>query len=250
MVKFILKKTGAEEGISEKLSEKLSLEIIDEAASAEFGDELYLSIDAEGLSLNGQGQSIKADLAKMARRVKKGNIEKELLVRAAKIKNPEGRILTAIDATAGFGEDSILLAAAGFNVKLFERDPIIEALLEDGLRRAAEIQELAEIATRMEVFYEDSLKAMAELSERPDVILLDPMFPERQKSSLIKKKFQLLQQLESPCSDAEELFAAAVSVNPRKLVIKRALKGEFLAGKKPQYSLKGKSVRYDCFSFA
>ena len=153
MVKFILKKTGAEEGISEKLSEKLSLEIIDEAASAEFGDELYLSIDAEGLSLNGQGQSIKADLAKMARRVKKGNIEKELLVRAAKIKNPEGRILTAIDATAGFGEDSILLAAAGFNVKLFERDPIIEALLEDGLRRAAEIQELAEIATRLEVFY-------------------------------------------------------------------------------------------------
>ena len=43
----------------------------------------------------------------------------------------------------------------------------------------------------MQLFEENSLSALPRLSAAPDVILLDPMFPERQKSALIKKKFQL-----------------------------------------------------------
>jgi 16S rRNA (guanine1516-N2)-methyltransferase len=81
---------------------------------------------------------------------------------------------------------------------------------------------------------------------RPDVIYLDPMFPERQKSGLIKKKFQLLQRLESPCADEEELLSAALAARPLRIVIKRPLKGPPLAGATPSYSLKGKAIRYDC----
>ena len=33
---------------------------------------------------------------------------------------------------------------------------------------------------------------LAALDQKPDIVLLDPMFPERQKSGSIKKKFQLL----------------------------------------------------------
>ena len=43
----------------------------------------------------------------------------------------------AVDATAGLGEDSLLLAAAGFEVTLCEADPVIAVLLEDALTRAA-----------------------------------------------------------------------------------------------------------------
>jgi len=100
----------------------------------------------------------------------------------------------------------------------------------------------------MEVREEDSIRAMAGLETPPDLILLDPMFPERRKSALIKKKFQLLQRLESPCTDEEEMVSAALAAGPRRLIIKRPLKGPYLAGRKPDYSIKGKAIRYDCFT--
>lgn len=139
-----------------------------------------------------------------------------------------------------------LLAAAGFSVRLYEYDPVIAALLRDTLRRAAELPELAEIVGRMQLFEEDSLTALPQLPAAPDVILLDPMFPERQKSALIKKKFQLLQKLERPCGDETALVNAAITAHPRKVVIKRPLKGPYLANRKPSYSLNGKAIRYDC----
>ena len=158
--------------------------------------------------------------------------------------------LRAVDATAGMGEDALLLAAAGFEVTLFEYNPIIAALLQDTLRRAADLPELKEAVSRMTLICGDSTLAMPALDPAPDVILLDPMFPARSKSGLIKKKFQLLQQLERPCSDEDELLTAAMAVRPKKLVIKRPLKGPFLAGVKPGYSLSGKAIRYDCMTFA
>lgn len=98
----------------------------------------------------------------------------------------------------------------------------------------------------MQLHSEDSIKALEEQTVHPDVVVLDPMFPKRQKSGLIKKKFQLLQQLEQPCAEEDALLQAAISCGPRRIVIKRPLKGPYLAGVKPSYSIKGKSVRYDC----
>ncbi|MBQ9863677.1 MAG: class I SAM-dependent methyltransferase, partial [Lachnospiraceae bacterium] len=47
-------------------------------------------------------------------------------------------------------------------------------------------------------------------------------------------------------SDKEEaLLNAAISLKPKKIIIKRPLKGPFLAGVKPSYSLKGKAIRVD-----
>ena len=79
----------------------------------------------------------------------------------------------------------------------------------------------------------------------PDVIYLDPMFPERSKSSLVKKKFQLLHELERPCDSEEELLEAAISARPRKIVIKRPRKAPSLAGRAPSHTLSGKKIRYD-----
>ena len=93
-----------------------------------------------------------------------------------------------------------------------------------------------------------AMRAMAGSNEPPDIVLLDPMFPERRKSALVKKKFQLLQQLESPCEGADEgeLLEAAEAAGPRRIIIKRPLKGPYLAGRRPGYSITGKAVRYDC----
>lgn len=227
-----------------------------------------LQRNEKGLALVKDGMELHADFLSLLPRTDHNKIHRELLVRAAKIKGEQNPI--AIDATAGFGEDSFLLAAAGFTVYLFERDPIIAALLQDALDRATQTPELATIANHMTLIEANSITELAALSSgsssvltetmrndfpdketlRPDVIYLDPMFPERTKSAAVKKKFQLIHILENPCENEEELLSTALNVRPRKVVIKRPVKGPFLANTKPSYSLKGKAVRYDCLVFA
>jgi 16S rRNA (guanine1516-N2)-methyltransferase len=206
---------------------------------------LYLRLDDQGLTLVGGKLELRGDFTGLLPRLKPNNLQGEMLCKAAKLKNFPGTPV-AVDATAGMGEDAFLLAASGFTVHLFEYDPVIAALLSDALERAKQDPVLGPIAARMTLHPEDSIQALQDLPFLPDVVVLDPMFPARQKSGLIKKKFQLLQQLERPCGDEEALLAAAIAAKPRKIVIKRPAKGPNLAGKKPSYSLDGKAIRYDC----
>ena len=238
----------AGDGADLESAEKLAHHLGTEMARKEPGTEcaaFVLCLDTEGLTLRSDGRSLRGDFTRMLPRLKTGNLQRELLVRAARIRD-DSAAMTAVDATAGMGEDSLLLAAAGFDVQMFEYNRVIAALLEDTLRRAGDIPELAEIVSRMHLTECDSLAALTLLKEPPDVILLDPMFPARHKSGLVKKKPQVLQSLETPCADEAALLQAAIDAGPRKVIIKRPLKGELLAGVRPGYSIKGKTVRYDC----
>lgn len=183
------------------------------------------------------------DFTRMLPRLRQGRLQQELLVRAARMRGVDEP--TAVDCTAGLGEDSLLLAAAGFRVTLFERDETIAALLADAMERAAAEPQLEEAVGRMTLVGGDSIAGLTELGFAPDVVYLDPMFPARTKSAAVKKKFQLLHHLEQPCEEEEALVAAALAAGPRKVVIKRPAKGPQLAGIKPSYSIAGKAVRYD-----
>ena len=242
---------------------------------------VWLSVDAIGLSLTDGDQAMRGDFTKLQKRLQYHNLTHELLVKATKVKGREN--LRVIDATAGMGEDSLLLAAAGCEVTLFEQDPVIAALLRDTMRRALEEAALHEIVMRMQLVEGDSIDHLRRLGEagtgsdapeddaghdcstltasaatmtgsdealkRPDVIYLDPMFPERQKSGLVKKKFQLIHYLEAPAENEEALMQAAIAARPFKIVVKRPAKGPYLAGLKPSYSLDGKAIRSDCYVF-
>ncbi len=209
---------------------------------------LSLQTDENGLFLSSEeGLQLRADFTHLKPRLKHHNLSGELIVKASKIRGRED--LHVLDATAGLGEDSFLLAGAGFAVDLYEYDAVIAALLQDAIRRALQSgdETVREAARRMRFHEEDSVKAMKKLSSRPDVILLDPMFPERRKTGLIKKKFQLLQLLERPCDNEEALFEAALAACPLRIVVKRPQKGPYLAARKPDYSLSGKAIRYDVY---
>ncbi len=242
---------------------------------------VWLSVDADGLSLTDGDQAMRGDFTKLQKRLQYHNLTHELLVKATKVKGREK--LRVIDATAGMGEDSLLLAAAGCEVTLYEQDPVIAALLQDTMRRALEEAALHEIVMRMQLVEGDSIDHLRRLGEaatgsdvqegdvghdcstltasaaatsdadtalkHPDVIYLDPMFPERQKSGLVKKKFQLIHYLEAPAENEEALMQAAIDARPFKIVVKRPAKGPYLAGLKPSYSLDGKAIRYDCYVF-
>ena len=198
-----------------------------------------------GLALCADGMSLCEDFRELLPRLRHDRLGREMLVRAARVRGVEAP--RAVDATAGLGEDSLLLAAAGFSVTLCENDPVIALLLADALRRAGNEPQLAGIVSRMRLVEADSVEVLAGMDDAPDVVYLDPMFPGRTKSAAVKKKFQLLHVLENPCDEAEEdtLIRAAFAAGPRKVVIKRPVKGGHLAGIKPSYSITGKAVRYD-----
>ncbi|MBO5136653.1 MAG: class I SAM-dependent methyltransferase [Clostridia bacterium] len=234
----------ADESFREK-AENLAKKLNTEIKSGIIENELTLLYDERGLTLTDGDLEVRGDFAENRNRLSENNLRQEFLVKAVKSKNM-GENPLVVDATAGLGEDSILLAAAGYRVIMFEYNPVICALLEDAMDRAKETEELREIIKRMTLVEGDSTEKMSEINERPEAVFLDPMFPERKKSALVKKKFQLLQRLEKPATDEREMYEEAVKLKPKKIVIKRPLKGPTLEGTKPSYSIKGKAIRYDC----
>lgn len=195
------------------------------------------------LTLMADGMELAEDFRELLPRLRPDRLGRELLVKAVRVRGVEE--IRVFDATAGLGEDSLLLAAAGFSVTMCESDPVIAALLADGLRRVVDDPVLSGIVGHMSLVEGDSVEILPSLVEAPDVVYLDPMFPARTKSAAVKKKFQLLHRLESPCADEASLMGAALAARPRKIVVKRPIKAPVLAGVRPSHSISGKAVRYD-----
>ncbi len=161
-----------------------------------------------------------------------------------------GETLRIIDATAGWGLDAFVLASAGHSVDLFERSAILHALLKDGLHRALASgdERVAIIARRMTLHFGDSSLTLRAWGEaRPDVIYLDPMFPERSKSAKVKKNMYLLQQMLHDELPAQTLLRDALSIAARRVVVKRPAHAGFLEGIRPSFQLTGKSSRFDIY---
>ena len=231
---------GGQKDMAESFSRRTGSPIVNKP-----GDYLTVLFDSKGVSLSGFGLSYQGDFENMLHRVTNGRLQHEMLAKAVKTDQEN---LKAIDETAGMGEDSLLLAACGYQVTLYEQNPVIAILLKDALRRAKKNTVLKDIVSRMQLVEGDSIEHLNKRLDPVDVIYLDPMFPGRQKSGLINKKLQLIQKLEPPCSKETALFDAAMAAQPSKIIVKRPLKSPYLDERVPSYSLKGKAIRYDCYS--
>ena len=207
---------------------------------------LFLERREERIILSDSEKEIGVSFDDMKKRLKHNNLTHELLVKAAKPAALEAP-LTAVDATAGLGEDAILLAAAGFEVTMYERDPVMAVMLYDAVLRALDDPQTKSAAGRMHVEFGDSIEALENMREKPQIVMLDPMFPERKKSGLVKKKFQLLHSLENPCEEEAQMLSAALLAASKRVIVKRPAKGPYLAERKPDYSLDGKAVRVDVY---
>jgi 16S rRNA (guanine1516-N2)-methyltransferase len=152
---------------------------------------------------------------------------------------PAPRQLQVVDATAGWGRDSAVLAALGC------------ALLADGVARAslsaeAEVQRFLPRLRLVQADAADWLMTAAD--PQPDVVLLDPMFPDRAGSAAVRKEMVLFQRLVGDDADAERLLAAALDRARHRVVVKRPLAAPPLQGRAPDFSLKGKSTRFDVYA--
>ena len=184
----------------------------------------------------------------LAHRTKHFAPGKEMLCKAVAGKKTSGeeQQLKVLDATAGLGRDSFILANAGHQVTLFERSPYVAALLSDGLRRL-QLQE-SELANQMQLTYGDFLSQAQNSGESWDVVYLDPMFPERKKSALVKKEMRIFKAIVGGDPDADLLLAKAFSLATKKVVVKRPKNAPFLDNKKPSHQLQGKTGRFDVYA--
>ena len=168
---------------------------------------------------------------------------KELLVKA--IAGRQKKDLTVIDATAGLGRDSFVLASIGYTVTLLERNPILAALLQDGLKRAKNEPKLCNIIERLHFKQGNAVQLLPELTAT--VVYLDPMYPHREKSALVKKEMRMLRDIVGDDNDAANLLAIALQCASERVVVKRPKHAENLNAQPPSFSLTGRSSRFDIY---
>ncbi|MFZ2171114.1 MAG: class I SAM-dependent methyltransferase [Methylococcaceae bacterium] len=155
---------------------------------------------------------------------------------------------TIVDATTGWGQDSLHIFRMGYQLLCIERSPVMRELLTDGFIRLAEQDWMQRLNLQPpRLLGGDAIDLLASLETQPDCIYLDPMFPpKRKKSALAKKSMMVLRELLGDDQDKEQLYAAALRATGKRVVVKSPDYAEPLGGK-PNESFQGKLLRYDVY---
>ena len=103
------------------------------------------------------------------------------------------------------------------------------------------------LSERLHLVKGDSANILKTTAETPDAIYLDPMFPHRKKSALVKKEMQVLQSLLGVDPDADQLLIPALALARKRVVVKRPNTAPFLDNKKPNMSMESKKHRFDIY---
>ncbi len=215
---------------------------------------VLLFLDEQGLSLQMTGKNapgpVRAEFVtgKMGYRREHGGGAGQMVAKAVGLHKTKAR-LHVLDATGGLGQDAFILASLGCRVTLFERNPVIHALLADGLSRASLNVDCAPIIERMELRPGSSIDWLGSAgTNSADVIYLDPMFPHREKSALVKKEMQVFQAIVGSDDDSEQLLQTALDCARYRVVVKRPRKAAAITGPEPTTRIEGKSSRYDIYA--
>lgn len=216
---------------------------------------LALCLDEQGLWLCANGMRMQPDWTAEIARLKRASLKSEMLARACQV----GEAPKLIDATAGLGHDSLLLAKLGAKVTLVERHPILFTLLENTYQKAAQDHFLSQVVANIELVFCDSaqyLQQCIENEQQVDVVYLDPMFPQRdqhqqtpKKQAQVKKQMQLLHLLlpeDGEMDLGDSLLPLAQQV-AKRVVVKRPKHAVFLNEQQPDHQWLGDACRFDAY---
>jgi len=153
-----------------------------------------------------------------------------------------------VDATAGLGRDAFILASLGCHVHMVERNPIIHALLEDGLRRLTLAEKNKNInANSLQLNHSDSREWLLSATQSIDIVYLDPMYPHRSKSALVKKEMRVLRKLVGDDLDVAALLDTALGVAKQRVVVKRPKTAPPIGPITPNHYIEAKNTRFDVY---
>ncbi len=161
-----------------------------------------------------------------------------------------------VDLTCGYGKDAYLLLCTGRQVIGVERNPVIHALLKNGVERARLSDEHSTTFENFKLINCEARKFVSEIEaeDYPDAYYIDPMYPPRNTSALPKKEIQVLRHLlsteltedpEKRESELKKLIEVCLTKTKKRVVLKRPA---WLAPLfPPKVSFGGKLVRYDVY---
>lgn len=217
--------------------------------------DMALVLDEDGLSLSANGMKMQPDWCAEIPRLKRASLKSEMIARACQL----GEKPTLIDATAGLGHDSLLMAHLGANVRLIERHPILFVLLEYAKAQAERDPFLQATMQRIQLIHADSncyLNELAQKGEYLDVVYLDPMFPQRdqnqqaiKKQAQVKKQMQLLHMLlpeDGEMDLGDQLLDLAKKI-AKRVIVKRPRHAVYLAEQHPDHQWLGDACRFDAY---
>ena len=178
-------------------------------------------------------------------RLKYGKGRGQNLAKAVGMKSNKNRNI--IDATAGLGYDSFILASIGAKVTLIERSQKMHELLQNGIDEGKSFGgEIEKIINRMELLFGDSKDILPKLS--PEVIMIDTMYKDRKKTALVKNNMRLVRDIVGPDSDYIDLLKIALNCATNRVVLKQPRYAEPIKEiRKCSHQILGKTIRYDIF---
>ena len=239
---------------TEKLTQKRRQQLSHTATQS-----ILLLDEKNKLSWLSDGLSVAPEWDKLQRRVVSAGRKSELLLQAAKITSDS----TVIDATAGFGHDSLILASTGAQVTMLEQQPLMALLLLAEQQRMRALPNWQKLMSLLQIINIDALSYFAKLqtdAKAVDVVYLDPMFPENSyqdsktgKGAKVGKHMQALHQLANPPTLEQEKqllqnAQAIVSQDGEKqgrVVVKRPQLAPLLANQTASESWHNEAVRFD-----
>ena len=217
--------------------------------------ELALAVDEQGLWLCANGMKMQPDWHAEVGRLKRASIKSEMIARACQLaEKPK-----LLDATAGLGHDSLLMAHLGAEVTLVERHPVLFTLLEDTWQRAQQDAFLATVVQRIQLVFCDSktfLEQQIAQQQCFDVVYLDPMFPQRdqnqnavKKQAQVKKQMQLLHLLlpEDGEMDLGDYLLPLAQQIAKRVIVKRPRLAVCLDQQVPSHQWQGDACRFDAY---
>jgi len=164
----------------------------------------------------------------------------------------QGKSPDVLDATAGLASDAFTLANLGCKITLLERSPVLYTLISDAILRAQTEISLDSIFQNegFQIHNMDSINYLQQLSasQRPQVIYLDPMYPEKKKSAQVKKPMQILHMLHGADNNAAQLLECSLDHAIKRVVVKRPIHAPSVSNQKPSASIKSKNTRYDIYA--
>lgn len=183
--------------------------------------------------------------AKFARKLKSAHQGEQPLKKALLTR---GKRVFVVDATAGRGEDSFLMAEWGFKVVSFEKNPEVFKQLSRALAALVSTDPAGKLilSEQLAFFEGDFCAEILKRKLRPEVIFLDPMYPETKKSARSEKQIENLRATVGVHDeDLEETLKKALKLAQVKVVLKRpkSVPCPF----KPQHVYKGSSTRYEVY---
>jgi len=124
-------------------------------------------------------------------------------------------------------------------------------MVKDGMAREElghEFDDIPEQGFKLSVNDALSYIRLIDDDNKPDVIYLDPMYPEKKKSASVKKNMQLLQKLLGHDLDTGEVLNAALTKATKRVVVKRPKGAAVLnASRQPTLAYESKGTRYDTY---